>query len=81
MEDVIKGCKNHQHQDDREPNPEAEFLGALGQRPSANRLNDIEQKVAAIEQRDRKQVQKPDRDRKNGRQVEKRRKTGCCDLS
>jgi hypothetical protein len=29
VEDVIKGCKNHQHQDDRQPDPEAEFLRAL----------------------------------------------------
>ena len=30
MKDVIKGCKNHQNQDDRQPNPEPQFLGALG---------------------------------------------------
>jgi hypothetical protein len=30
VEDVIKGCKNHQHHDDRQPDPKAKFLGALG---------------------------------------------------
>ena len=59
---VIKGCENHQHQDDRQPNPESDFLRLFGQRPASHRLNTIEQKVTAIEQRDRKQVQKADRD-------------------
>ena len=49
MEDVIKGCKNHQHHDDRQPNAEAHLLRALRQRPPTNRLDSIEQKVTAIE--------------------------------
>ena len=70
MEDVVKGCKNHQHQDDRQPNAEPDLLRPLGQRTAANRLNSIEQKVTAIEQRDREQVQQPDRDRQHGGQVD-----------
>ena len=58
VQDVIKGCKNHQHHDDRKANSEPNFLSALGQRPATNRLDTIEQKVTAIEERNRKQVQK-----------------------
>jgi hypothetical protein len=49
MDDVIESCKYHQHQDDREPNAEAYFLGPFRQWPPANALNDVEQKVSAIE--------------------------------
>src|SRR5665647_3991559 len=63
VNDVIKGCKNHQHDDDCQPNPEPDLLGPLRQRLAAGSLDSIEQKVAAIEQRDRKQVEQPDRDR------------------
>jgi hypothetical protein len=51
---VIKGCKNHQHDHDCQPNPEPNLLGALGQGAAADRLDSVEQKVTAIEQRDRK---------------------------
>src|SRR5215472_1518641 len=62
MNDVIKSCKYHQHDDDRQPDTETDFLGAFGKRPAANRLDRVEQKVTAIEERDRKQVEKTDRD-------------------
>ena len=70
MQNVIKCCKNHQHDDDRQADPEPDLLGPFGQRPAADRLDSIEQKVTAIEQRDREQVQKPDRDRQNRGQVD-----------
>ncbi len=57
MQDVIKGCKNHQHEDDREPNPEAKFLGALRKRSASNRLDGVEQKVTPIEQWYREQIE------------------------
>jgi hypothetical protein len=57
VEDVIKGCKNHQHEDDREPNPEAKFLGALRKRSASNRLDGVEQKVTPIEQWYREQIE------------------------
>ena len=47
-------------------------MRALGQRPAANRLDSIEQKVTAIEQRDREQVQQADRDRQHRGQMDKR---------
>ncbi len=56
MEDVIKGRKNHQHEDDREPYPKAKFLGALRQGSASNRLDGVEQKVTSIEQWYREQV-------------------------
>src|SRR3569833_655677 len=70
VENVIKGCKNHQHDDDRQPNPEADFLGALGQRPAAGGLDSIEQKVTPIEQGEREEAQEPDRHRQHRRQVD-----------
>ena len=72
MQDVIKGCKNHQHHNDRQPNPEPDLLGALRKRPAANRLDPIEQKVTAIEQRDREQIQQPDRNRQHRGQMDER---------
>ena len=81
MKDVIKGCKNHQHQDDRQPDPESQFLGPLRQWPPADRLDGVEQKVTPIEQGDGKQVQQPYRDRKDGGEVKQRRKTGCRHLA
>jgi len=56
VEDVIKGCKNHQHEDDCEAYPKAKLLGALRQRSAANRLYGVEQKVTSIEQWYREQV-------------------------
>ena len=81
MNDVIESCKYHQHQDDRETDAEAHFLGLFRERPSADALDDIEQKVTAIEQRDREEVQKPDRYRQNGRQLDERNKTETRHLS
>jgi hypothetical protein len=49
VEDVIKGCKNHQHHDDREPNPKADLLRSLRQWTTAHDFNQIEQKVTAIQ--------------------------------
>jgi hypothetical protein len=38
MNDVIESCKYHQHQDDREPDAEAHFLGATSCRIPGTRL-------------------------------------------
>ena len=61
--DVIESCKDHQHDDDRQADPKTNFLGALRQGLAARRLDSVEQKVTAIEQRDREQVEQADRDR------------------
>ena len=60
MYDVIERCKYHQHDDDREPDPKTDLLGAFRKRPPAHRLDPIEQKVTAIQERDRKQVEETD---------------------
>ena len=52
------------------------LLGAIRERPAAQRLDRVEQKVTAIEQRDREQVQQPDRDRQHRRQVNQRDEAG-----
>src|SRR5580704_5341920 len=69
---VVESCKYHQHQDDCEADPKPDLLGAFRQRPAAQGFDQIEQKVTAIEQRYREQVQKPDRDRQHGRQMNER---------
>ena len=56
MDDVIESCKYHQHQDDREADAKSHFLGPFGKRTAPYALDQIEQKVTAIEQRDGKQV-------------------------
>src|SRR3989442_5314750 len=60
VQNVIVGCKDHQHDNYREPDPEANFLRPFRQRSASNRFNCIEQKVAAIEQRNRQQVNQTD---------------------
>src|SRR5262249_19027229 len=80
MNDVIESCKYHQHDDDREPYAEAYFLRPLRERSTANGFDCIEQKVTAIEQWDRKQVQKPDRNRQHSRQMHQRGKANRRDL-
>src|SRR5262245_28132779 len=74
-EDVVEGGIGHQHQDDGETDAEAEFLGAFRQRPAADGLDSIEQKVSAIEQRNRKQIQQPDRHGQNRREMNQLVKT------
>src|SRR5262249_54932489 len=66
MEDVVVRGKNHQHQYKSEPDSEPHSLRALRQWPSPHRLHGVEQKVATIQKRHRKQVEKPDRNRKHG---------------
>jgi hypothetical protein len=69
MQNVIKGCENHQQDDHGKADPEADLLAALGQRPAADRLDDVEQKVSAIEQRDGEEIEQADRDRQDGGQM------------
>src|SRR5580704_1175237 len=60
MNDVIESCKYHQHYDDRETDTKTDLLGPFGQRAAAHRFDRIEQKVTAIEQGNRKQIEQPD---------------------
>jgi hypothetical protein len=53
---VIESCKNHQHGNDCQPNPEPHFLGPIGQRFTADRLQNVEQKVATIQEWDGEQI-------------------------
>ena len=62
MQDVVIGGKHHQHQHQTQPDAKPHLLGPIRQRPAPNGLNRIEQKMTAIEQRHRKQVQQTDRD-------------------
>src|SRR6266446_230613 len=74
MEDVVVSCEDHQHDDDRKPDPKAHLLSALRERFSPYGFDSIKQQVAAIEQRYRKQVEQADRNREHRREAEQRRK-------
>ena len=61
-----------QHQN--QPKPKSNVLGPLTERPPQNSFACIVQKMAAVEQRNRKKVGKPNAYRKYSRQIEKRQK-------
>jgi hypothetical protein len=81
MNDVIESCKYHQHQDDRETDTKADLLRPVRQWTPPQRFDGIEQKVTAIEQGNRKQVQEPDGDRNYGGDVDQKGKTYGCSLA
>ena len=81
MQDVVIGRKHHQHQHQTEPDPEAHFLGPFRQWASAHGFDRIEQKMTAIEQRNRKQVQQANRDRGHGGEMHQRGHTDGGDLT
>src|SRR5438477_12214856 len=62
---IVPCSENHQRQHQRESHPEAVFLGALAERPAANRLSSIEQQMSTIEDRDREQIDEPKIDREH----------------
>src|SRR4051794_15317971 len=66
MDDVVPGREQHQHHDDGKPDAEPDLLGPVAQGAAAQRLDSVEQKVPAIEQRDREQVDQADRHREHG---------------
>src|SRR6266852_4565302 len=79
-QDVVVGGEDHQHHDDCEPDPEPHLLRALRQRLSPDHLDSVEQKMTAIEQRHRKQVEQADRYRDHGGKADQGRKTLARDL-
>src|SRR5712691_6137235 len=76
---VIIGREQHQHEHDRKADAEPDLLGAIGQRPATSRLEAVEQKMTAVEQRDREQVEQADRDRDRRRPADENVETepGC----
>jgi hypothetical protein len=46
---VIPGCKDHQHEDKGETDPEADFLSGFAQGPAPDPLYAVEEKKTAIE--------------------------------
>ena len=69
-QDVVIGGKDHQARDQHEADLEAELLRLVVHGLAANRLHRIVEKMAAIEERDRKEVQQADRNRQNCGKVE-----------
>jgi hypothetical protein len=53
---IISHCEAHEQQNKYEPDPEPDLLGLFGQGSAADRLDSIEQKMTAIEERDREQI-------------------------
>jgi hypothetical protein len=56
VRNVVISRKNHEHQDESQTETESKFLGTLGKRASAQRLDCVEQKMPAIEQRNREKI-------------------------
>src|ERR1700686_2412293 len=70
VEEIIARCEDHQHHNQREADAKADLLRIIRQRPAAHDLDRVEQKMTAIQQRYRKEVEEADRDRDRGCQVE-----------
>jgi len=81
MNNVIERCIYHQHQHHREADAKAHFLRPFRQRAPANTLDQIEQKVSAIEERNGKQIQQADRNRNRGGHVDHQQEADVCGLA
>src|SRR5262245_61056298 len=60
VEEVIIGCKDHQHYNYSEPNPKSHLLSTVRQRFSPHRFDCVVQQVTAIEQRHGEQIEQTD---------------------
>src|SRR5690349_12141481 len=78
---VIPGCKDHQHQHKSESDTEADFLRAFAQWPSPDGFDAVEQKMSSIEHRYREQIQQPNTDGDDRGKVEQRDKACGCHLT
>src|SRR5262245_58311032 len=78
---IVPGRKHHEHKHHGQSDAKTNLLRAIAQRLSPHRLNQIEQKVAAIEQRDRKKIDKPDAHQQPRRQIEQSNKADAGDLA
>lgn len=81
MQDVVVSREDHQHQHKRQPHPGNPAPASAPTTAFPAPLRRLEQKVPAIEKRDRKQVEKADRDRKDRGEVNQRRETDGGDLT
>src|SRR3569833_1536477 len=70
-QDVVVGCKDHQHQDKAQSDSEPHLLSPLGERATAGCFDRIKKQMPTIEQRNREQVQKPNRHRERGAKLDK----------
>ena len=68
MQNVVESRKYHQHDARSRARYETRPPGPVPIAAGPERLDSVEQKVTAIEQRDRKQVEETDRDRKHRQQ-------------
>src|SRR4029078_9071307 len=78
---IVISRKNHKHEHKGQAEAESYLLRAFGQRAATLRLNRIEQKMSAIEQRYWEEVQQADRDRQHAGEVDNRKESQRSDLS
>src|SRR5579883_1729623 len=71
---VIPGREKHQPQHQNQPKPKSNVLGPLVQRPPRNSFHSIVQKMAPVEERNRKKVGQADAYRKDSHKIEERQK-------
>ena len=69
-QDVVRGGENQQQRDKRDPDPEADFLYPLAQRPSKQRLEGVEDEMPAVQERYRQKVHEADGHGKPRRKAE-----------
>src|SRR5262249_17805085 len=70
VEEVIIGCKDHQHSNDCETAAKPHLLTGTRKRFPPHGFDCVVQQVTAIEQRHGEQIEQPDRDRKHRREAE-----------
>src|ERR1700680_1730039 len=70
VEEIIARCEDHQHYNQRKADAKTDLLRVVRQRPASHDLDRVEQKMTAIQQRYRKEVEQADRDRNKCREVE-----------
>ena len=79
--EIVAGHEKHERDDCDKADPEADFLNLLAKRPPAQRLEREEQKVPAIQDRNREQIDQPNADRKQSGKIDQRHEAERCHLS
>src|ERR1700709_1129108 len=69
---VIPGRQEHKPQDQNQPKPKSNVLGPLTERTPQSSFHSIVQKMAPVEERNRKKIGQPDAYRKDSHQIEQR---------
>src|SRR5215211_1592320 len=68
MDDIVPNSEQHQEDDEGETDPEQHLLRRAPEGPPANRLQCVEDQMAAVEKGYREEVQEADGNREDGRE-------------